>query len=255
MKERHQISRAKARFECQQGVLISSSLTASLVFSIRGVRLDGDSTETGREKSSDPRLEGHSVLRGAKRVDPGASSVGPESPQRKDGVMRENEIPSSNTPGANPEASAIGHERGAYGYLDAMREVSDGAQSILSSEVELMRAELAEAAGKIRSHLTQVLVFGAVSVLGALPLLAFVVIALGNLMGGAYGLSSLIVGLVFAAIGGGFAYRGFEKIKDEDLRFDRTRNSLKREVATVQTKIDEVKNAVKGESYEPDRLH
>ena len=57
----------------------------------------------------------------------------------------------------------------------------------------------------------QVMIFGMIAALSALPIMAFLVIGLGNLLNGNYGLSSAIVGIIFLVFGGGFALRALKK--------------------------------------------
>jgi hypothetical protein len=142
-------------------------------------------------------------------------------------------------------------------YAEALREVGISTKDVIQSELALIKAEFQYESRKAGRHATQMAIFGGLVVLSVLPLIAFLVIGLGNLLGGMYALSSLIVALVFAIVGGALAYRAYNQFKEEDLKFSRTRRSLDLEASVIQAKVDDVKNAAnpKGASYESHRLH
>jgi hypothetical protein len=142
-------------------------------------------------------------------------------------------------------------------YAEALKEVGISTKDVIQSELALIKAEFQYETRRAGRHVTQIAIFGGLVALSVLPLIAFLVIGLGNLMGGRYALSSLIVALVFAIVGGAMAYRAYKQLKEEDLKFSRTRKSLDLEAGVVQAKVDDVKNAAnpKGARYESHRLH
>lgn len=119
-------------------------------------------------------------------------------------------------------------------------------KDILKSEVDLVRAEVKDAAPSIGKHSAQAAAFGALLALSAFPFLAFLVIGLGNLLDGKYWLSSLIVAIVCAVVGGIAALRAYKKIKNEDLKFPRTQRSFERISETLSGKVQELKSVSTG---------
>lgn len=139
-------------------------------------------------------------------------------------------------------------EERSYGAV--MRELGNSTKDLIHSELSLMTAELKVATQNVGKHMAQAVLFGALLVLSVFPFVAFLVIGLGRLMGDQYWLSSLIVAIVFAVVGGPMAYRAFKKIKDEDLKLPHTQSTFNQEMSVAQKKFDNVKRVVKGDRYE-----
>lgn len=123
-----------------------------------------------------------------------------------------------------------------------IREVFDSAKDLTRNEISLFKAELAETARAVARHSAQAALFGAITALSIVPFLAFCVLALGELLNGNYWLSSLIVAIVAAVVGGLLAKRALTKIRVEDIQVTQTRESLERELRLVRQTLDEVKN-------------
>jgi hypothetical protein len=137
----------------------------------------------------------------------------------------------------------------------SFKEVVNSTKSLIQSEMELVTAEVKQSAKTAGSHVTQLMTFGFLLALSVFPLLAFFVIGLGELMGGRYWLSSLIVAVLCAAIGGSMAYRAYKKLVEHDLQIPVTRASLRRESAVAQGASEELKDAAKGERYGSNSAH
>lgn len=168
--------------------------------------------------------------------------------------MRQDDLtPERGTPRGMPRETAHPHTEASYGQI--LREVGISTKDLVQSEIALIKAEMKEATQKASTHLTQAVIFGALLVLSAFPLLAFFVIGLGNLMGGRYALSSFIVAAICAVVGGSMALRAYKKLKDEDLQLPRTANTLSREGQIVEDKVEDVKDAAKGNRNESYNLH
>lgn len=98
----------------------------------------------------------------------------------------------------------------SYGAL--LREVTTSAKQLIQSEVQLIKVEMKEIVSEAGSHLTQTVLFGALVLASVVPLLAAAVIALGDYWDGNYALSSLVIGLALAVIGGVFGYRALRNL-------------------------------------------
>jgi hypothetical protein len=81
-------------------------------------------------------------------------------------------------------------------------EIGESAKELIRSEVELLKIEIKDSAKKLGKHSTQVAIFGLLCIVSILPLTAFLVIGLGKILNENYWLSSLIIGLIYAATGG-----------------------------------------------------
>ncbi|MEZ0391974.1 MAG: phage holin family protein [Pseudobdellovibrionaceae bacterium] len=134
-------------------------------------------------------------------------------------------------------------------YGSIIRELGMSAKDLIQSEISLMTAELKHVAQDVGRHSAQAAAFGALLALSVFPFLAFVVIGLGDLLDGRYWLSSLIVAVICAAVGGPLAYRAFRKIKENDIKFTHSKAKLQRGLEAFSGKIDQVKDAARGDRY------
>lgn len=136
-------------------------------------------------------------------------------------------------------------------FSSVVRELGSSAKDLIQSEINLMTAELKHVGRDVARHSAQAAAFGALLALSIFPFLAFIVIGLGDLLDGRYWLSSLIVAIVCAVVGGIFAYRAFKKIKEDDLDFSHTKYGFNKGMNAVSGKFEQVKDAARGEQYEP----
>ena len=124
---------------------------------------------------------------------------------------------------------------------EVLGEIGSSAKDLIQSEVDLARAEMRELAIHLGRTSAQTAFFGALLMMSVLPFFAFLVIGLGKALDGNYWLSSLIVSVVCAAVGGVMTYRAYQKIKQQDLTLPRTRESLQYESDAVAGKAQELK--------------
>ncbi len=136
-----------------------------------------------------------------------------------------------------------------------LREVGRSVKDLLHSEVNLVTLELKESGEKATRDLIRAITFGSLLALSTIPFLAFLVIGLGQLLNDRYWLSSLIVAIVCAAIGGPLAIKFFKKISEEDLKFPHTRSTLAQGAESVKQKFENIREAAKGEKYDKIELH
>jgi hypothetical protein len=132
-------------------------------------------------------------------------------------------------------------------YISVLREVGGSAKELLKSELALIKAEIEEKAQAIGRHSVKAGVFIALLAISVLPFLAFLVIGLGELLDHRYWLSSLIVAVGCATVGGTFAYSYLKQIKEKDLKLPLTRGTLEIEKNVVKKKVDDLKQATMGE--------
>lgn len=144
---------------------------------------------------------------------------------------------------------------GNLSYGTVLKELGQSARDLIQSEIRLIGLELKNATHKVSRHSAQAAAFGGLLVLSVFPFLAFVVIGLGQLLDDRYWLSSLIVAIVCAVVGGIMAYRAYKKIKEEDLDFSATKSTWNREINTVQERMNEIKDAARGERHDTNQFH
>jgi hypothetical protein len=133
------------------------------------------------------------------------------------------------------------HEGHSVGTV--LGELGQSAKDLIQSEVALARAEIKDSASKLGRHSAQAALFGAFFSLSSLPFLSFLVIGLGSLLGDNYWLSSLIVAVICAVIGGGMTHKMYRKMQQDDLSLPRARESLHQAMETVGEKTHEFKEA------------
>ena len=134
-------------------------------------------------------------------------------------------------------------------YGSVLNEVITSVKDVMRSEVNLFATEFKQLQPNLTKHIAQATMFGWLLAVSVLPMLAFLVIGLGELLDGRYWLSSLIVGILCAAIGGSLALKAFSKIKNEDFNFNQTKRSLHDTMQTTAKTFDKVKAATKGNLY------
>jgi hypothetical protein len=136
--------------------------------------------------------------------------------------------PTAQTPAAEP---ALG---------DLFRKLADDSGTLIRQEIALAKSELKESVGTAVSEAVWVPVWGAIALVGALVLVAFLVVGLGAILDN-YWLSALIVGLVFAGGGGLMAMMALRKMKTISLAPDATIQTLKQDRAWAKSELDGLK--------------
>ena len=134
-------------------------------------------------------------------------------------------------------------------YGEILGEIGATSKDLLQSDLSMILGELNMAKERLSKHGKKFAIFGSLVVLSIFPLMAFAVIGLGRLLNNQFWLSSLIVGLAMAAIGGFGMSNAYERIKAIDLRFSRTRAALKREARVISNGLSKVEKALKGDLH------
>ena len=119
----------------------------------------------------------------------------------------------------------------------AIRDITIAMSDVVRSEVRLAKAEMKDTGSKLGRQGLRAGLCGVFLFLGIFPLLSFLVIGVGVLLGGNYWLSSLIFAVVFLATGGLLAYRFYEKMRQEDYLFPETRTTMMNETEELRNKV------------------
>lgn len=131
-------------------------------------------------------------------------------------------------------------------YREILSHIVHDVAELARNEYHLAHLESREVGYRLTRHALLAAIFGGILAVSVLPLVAFLVIGLGELLGGNYWLSSLIIGVLGVSLGGSVSYAFIKKIKDDDLRLPHTRTALKASSEVIGDRLDEIKSASKG---------
>lgn len=108
---------------------------------------------------------------------------------------------------------------------------------LVRQEIQLARTEMSEKLSRLAANLISVIVGGFVAYVGALALVAALVLALHELAGISRWISALIVGAVFAIAGYVMLQRGLKELKRVDLAPRRTVENIKDDVQSIKNDV------------------
>jgi hypothetical protein len=106
-----------------------------------------------------------------------------------------------------------------------LRRLTDELLTLFRQEMALATAEVSRTVAGYLTGITSIAIGGAVLYAGFLALIAAAVLGLAHVVSD--WLAALIVGGVIALIGGGLLLAGMKKLKAEDLKPERTINSVR----------------------------
>jgi membrane protein len=127
-----------------------------------------------------------------------------------------------------------------------VRELANDGANLIRQEIALARAELTQNLGGLARHARSAAVGAGVALVGLLVLVAFLVIGLGALLGGAYWLSALIVALVLVATGGGLALSGVRQLGRAALAPEESIDSVRATRRWIGTEVGELRATLSG---------
>lgn len=131
-------------------------------------------------------------------------------------------------------------------YTEIFRDLTTSAKQLILNEVELIKVEAKDLTTQATANITQAILFGALLVVSAVPLLAAAVLYLGQYWDGDYALSALVVGAVCAAVSGLFLFRSIRNLSEVDAAMPATSQSLKDGAEVMQRKSSQLSTAVAG---------
>ncbi len=135
------------------------------------------------------------------------------------------------------DAPLIGREP-ALG--DLFRQLAEDTNHLFRQEVNLAKVELRQTGAELARDGMKLGIAAGLALVGVLALGAFLVIALGNLIG-SYWLSALLVGVVFLAIGGALANAAISHIRNRGLRPEQTIDTLREDTAWMKREARDLK--------------
>lgn len=130
---------------------------------------------------------------------------------------------------------------------ELFRQLSNDASHLIRQEVALGKAELRETASALAKDATKIGVALTVAWLGALALVAFLIVGLGALVG-SYWAAALIVAVVFLGAGAALGYSAISDLRDRELKPERTIESLQDDAQWAKREARSVKREWQSEN-------
>jgi hypothetical protein len=116
-------------------------------------------------------------------------------------------------------------------------QLSQDMTLLVRQEVQLARSEMSEKLSRLTANMVSVIAGGFVAYVGALALVAALILALNDLAGISPWVSALIVGAVFAIAGYAMLRRGLGELKRADLAPRRTVENIKDDVQAIRNDV------------------
>ena len=116
-------------------------------------------------------------------------------------------------------------------------QLSQDMTMLVRQEVQLARAEMSEKLSRLTTNLVSVVAGGFVAYVGALALVAALILALNDLANISPWVSALIVGAVLAIAGYAMLRRGLGELKRVDLAPRRTVENIKDDVQAIKDDV------------------
>jgi len=128
---------------------------------------------------------------------------------------------------------------------DLMRRLGTDASGLVRKEMALAKLEMKENARTLALDSVKAGVGLGVALVGGLALSAFLVIVIGNALDGAYWAGALIVGVVFALVGGVLAWRAVRHMKESGMAPEQTIESLKEDKSWASAEVQDFKSELR----------
>jgi uncharacterized membrane protein YqjE len=123
------------------------------------------------------------------------------------------------------------------GVAELFGQLSQDMTMLVRQEVQLARAEMNEKLSRLTANLVSVIAGGFVAYVGALALVAALILALNDLARISPWVSALIVGAVLALAGYAMLRRGLGELRRVDLAPRRTVENLKDDVQAIKNDV------------------
>lgn len=123
-----------------------------------------------------------------------------------------------------------------------VRDLVQSLSGLIRAEFRLARVEVARNAREVSRDAVRGAAFAVIALLGVLAFMAFLVIGLGDLLGGRYWLSSLIIAALFLGGGGLAAWSSFRRM-GADARLRHVTLNLEGDRELVSQKVRDISSA------------
>lgn len=154
--------------------------------------------------------------------------------------MRQDEIEIPITSRSAPMRTGAAAEDASLGEL--LKRLTSDTADLVRQEAALAKAELRQTGSALAADGAKVGAAVGLALAGALSLTAFLVIALGNLFGGAYWLSALLVGAAFLGVGALLARNAVQDVRRRSLAPTQTLETLRADKAWASREARELRH-------------
>ena len=144
--------------------------------------------------------------------------------------------------GASRSDSSIG---------DLFRRLTTDTGELIRQEAALAKAEIRETGSALAGDAREIGMAIGLALAGALALVAFLVIGLGNVLDGRYWLSSLIVGIVATGVGMMLAKNAVNDMKNRSFKPQQTIDTLKEDKAWASQQARELSHDLTTDPTKP----
>lgn len=134
--------------------------------------------------------------------------------------------------------AAAGGSEPALG--DLFRQLAQDSATLIRQEVALAKAEVRENVKGVARDAAKIAVGAVLAAVGALVMVAFLVLLLGDVVG-EYWAGALIVGVLLVAIGAFLALGAMKRLKQDKLAPEQTIQTLKEDKQWLQSEMKQVR--------------
>ena len=142
-----------------------------------------------------------------------------------------------------PVTTSVGDGRGpaAEPQLgDLFRQLAQDSATLVRQEMALAKAELRDNVKSVARDTAKIAVGAVLAGVGALVLVAFLVLLLGDAVG-EYWAGALIVGILFVAIGAFLVMNAMKRLKQDSITPEQTLQTLKEDKQWLQSEMKQVR--------------
>lgn len=141
-------------------------------------------------------------------------------------------------PPTPPPATAAPGAEPSLGEL--FKQLAQDSSVLIKQEIALAKVELGESASRAASSAAKLAIAAGLAMVAGLVLTAFLVLLLGELIDN-YWLAALLVGAVYAVIGGVMAAGAVKRLKEISFAPETTIQTLKQDKVWAQSEAQQVK--------------
>ena len=165
--------------------------------------------------------------------------------------MRHNDLEVHVEPFGGDRTVAIPESTRDASLGELFKRLTADSAELIQKEVELAKSEIRETGKAYTKDASKIGVASGLAFVGVLSLSAFLVIGLGNAMGGRYWLSSLIVGIAAAGIGYMMVTNAINDMKQRGVKPRNTLDSLRDDKVWVEQQARELKHDLTSDPTTP----
>lgn len=141
-----------------------------------------------------------------------------------------------------PAADATRVPAGAEPSLgELLKELAQESSTLLKQEFALAKAEMRQNVRAVGKDAAMLAIGGSILAVAALVLTAALVALLGDVLGDEYWLGALIVGVLYAIVGGVMLSKAKNNLKQEDLKPTATIQTLQEDKRWAQSQVQQIK--------------